>query len=240
MIDLSKELLNFSYREIDVSFNEIFPRLNKGKVVQQSRRFAWKDSHQTVYTAARGLWLRDFGYETILEENGFWDTRYPQFSGHCHQCTPTLGLVLDSLDFNVSYLECQRIDNRFIETGIMEKVPPEQEPNPVMGGEFCCIGRIPYCCLEVRIGTQLFYLTGKHLKPQGYGAVALLNPQCYRDHVGFFPHQDDKHKSGIYLEPVTPHNPQNLDFRRQIVWKKQTVRDPEPELFATYLRMNLV
>ena len=46
-------------------------------------------------------------------------------------------------------------------------------------------------------------------------------------------HLDTLTTSGL----STSLNPDGMDFSRQVVWKKQTVRDPAPEFFATFLRM---
>ncbi len=95
------------------------------------------------------------------------------------------------------------------------------------------------CCLEVKLNGDKFYLTGKHLKPKDSETVALLSPVCYRDFIGVFRHPEDGTKSGIYLDTIKIDSPDH-DFSRFVVWRKQTERDPEPEYFATYLRMNLV
>lgn len=234
------ELKDHSFRETSIPVEKLFPTLNKVAVYRATHAWKHTNPHETVFNTAREMW--NGGYEKILNENGFWDTKYSSFSGHCHQCTPELGLVLRSLGFeNVSYLECYRIREHFPETGKIEMVPPQEEPNPIMKEEFCGIGRIPYCCLEVEIDGEKFYLTGKHLKPEGEKTNALLSPVCYHSMIGVFAHPQDETKSGIYLQPVTPkQNPENIDFAKRIVWKKQTSRDPEPEYFATYLRMKLI
>ncbi len=232
MVNLAQELLNFSYRELSVSLQDIFPKLNLDAVRSQFNHLKGKDPHRTVYNVSRELW--NGGYASILENYGFWDEKYSTFSGHCHQCTPVLGLVLKTLGFDVSFLECFRIRESFLQTGVIEQVPPSEEPNPDVREEFCGINRIPYCCLEVLIDGQPYYLTGKHLKPSGDGAVALLTPVCYRDFVGVFHHPSDYSKSGIYLGPVSKEG----DGR--VVWLKQTEKDVVPELFATFLRMKLV
>ena len=231
MKSLNDEMLDFSYREMRVPLERVFPKLDRAGIKQQFAHLASQNPHQTVFNVARELW--NGGYDKILQQYGFHDEKYPTFSGHCHQCTPALGLVLKELGFTVSYLECFRIREQFAETGVIEQVPPEEEPNPKMKEEFCGIKRIPYCCLEVMIDGEPFYLTGKHLKPKGDSAEALLSPVCYRPMVGFFAHQDDATKSGIYLATWNPEN------ERQIVWKKQTVKDPAPEYFASFLRMEL-
>ncbi|MDO8460383.1 MAG: hypothetical protein Q7S74_04700 [Nanoarchaeota archaeon] len=239
MVNLDKELRDFNYRRIYVNLEEIFPKLNLEKVRKRFFSLESDNPHQTIFNVARELW--NGGYEAILNEYGFWDKKYSNFSGHCHQCTPALGLALKSLGFIVDYLECRRVNEDYLESGIIKPVSPMEEPNPQMKKEFCGIGRIPYCCLEVKIGQDNFHLTGKHLKPKGEGAIALLTPACYRDFVGVFRHQDNNNKSGIYLDSVVPaSNPNRLDLGRMVVWKKQTERDPKPELFATYLRMGLL
>jgi len=238
MVNVKQELMNFSYRELNVNWKDLFPRINFDLVRTDFTRFQNSNPHQTIFDVAKELW--DGKYESVLKENGFWDTDYPTFGGHCHQCTPVLGLALSSLGFEVAYLECQRIESDFESSGLINKVDPRNESNDAMRDQFCKIGRIPYCCLEVTIDGEKFYLTGKHLKPEGKRAKALLSPSCYIDFVGTFAHQADASKSGIYLRTVRPKvNPHNVDFSKQVVWTKQTERDLEPEYFATFLRMNL-
>jgi len=230
-MDLKHELLNFSYRKVEIPFNVIFPKVNPGMVRKKFIHLVQADPHKTIYSVARELWKN--GYNSILSEFGFYDSKYSQFSGHCHQCTPALGLVLHALGFSVSYLECFRIREHFTSTSIIEQIPPTEELNAAVRDEFCSIKRIPYCCLEVMIDGKPYYLTGKHLKPKDDGAVALLTPKCYRDFVGVFKHQNDFSKSGIYLKA-------DISNDGRIIWMKQTYNDKEPELFAEFLRMNLI
>lgn len=229
-MNLHAELLNFDYREMEVPFSILFPRVDMAKVNSSFAHLKSDNPHQTILNVARELW--DGHYEKLMDDFGFWDKAYEKFSGHCHQCTPVLGLVLKSLGFEVSFLECFRIRDSYLKDKKLVQVPPEEEPNPDMKEEFCNIKRIPYCCLEVLIDNKPFYLTGKHLKPKDGDAVALLSPSCYRYFIGVFKHQDDSAKSGIYLKPVST--------GRRVVWLKQTSRDPLPEVFATFLRMRLV
>jgi len=238
-MSLQDDLLNLSFRERPTDFSEIFPRLNRHNVGKLVAEHFTTDRHKAVFEVARALWSG--GYDTILHEQRFHQESYKEFSGHCHQCTPALGLALHALGFpRLAYLECYRIREHFPETGIIEQVPPDEELNPDVRKEFCDIGRIPYCCLEIFVEGKPFYLTGKHLRPHGDGARALLRPQCYQDIIGVFPHQDDPTKSGVYLQPVIPaQNPKGIDFTRQVVWMKQTESDPAPEFFATFLRMPL-
>ncbi|MBI2583233.1 MAG: hypothetical protein HYW25_01075 [Candidatus Aenigmarchaeota archaeon] len=236
---LKEELMNFEYREIILPLQEIFPQINIEKIKRQFLPLKYYNPYKTIFAVACELW--NGGYQSIFTSSGFYDTKFEVFSGHCHQCTPALGLVLKALGFErVSYLECFRVREHFPKTGIIEQVPPTEEPNQEVREEFCSIGRIPYCCLEVVIDGQPHYLTGKHFKSQSSGAIALLTPVCYRDFVGVFRHQDDPSKSGIYLKPIVPeNNPDEIDFSRRIVWMKQTAKDPAPEYFATFLRMHL-
>lgn len=227
MTSLNEELMNFDYHEINLDLKDIFPKINVAEIKQEFYHLKDDNPHQTILNVAKELWTN--GYDSILKKYGFWDEKYQKFSGHCHQCTPVLGIVLKSLGFQVSYLECFRIRDDFLETGKIEKVSPEEEPNPERKDEFCGIGRIPYCCLEVDIEGKKFYLTGKHIKPINGEIKALLTPVCYRDFTGVFPHQSDKNKSGIYLKTF------NSD---RIIWMKQTEKDPQPELFITYLKLN--
>ena len=234
------EFRNFSYREIKVNLEQIFPNLNRKAIEKQFSKFKSQNQHETILNVTTELWNKE--YENILDEQGFHDQEYSVFSGHCHQCTPALGLALKSLNFKVSYLECFRIREHFPQTGLIEQVPPEEESNLETIDEFCSIGRIPYCCLEVIINNKSYYLTGKHLKSIEGKPQALLEPICYSSSDNsIFMHQKDSKKSGIYLETVIPEkNPDNINFSRRIVWMKQTFKDPSPEYFATFLRMELL
>lgn len=229
-MDLHKELMNFNYRKADVPVSVLFPNIDLSKVKSDFSYLKSDNPHETVFRVSRELW--NGGYDKFMADYGFWDAVYKDFSGHCHQCSPVLGVVLKALDFDVSFLECYRIRTSYLQDGKIVQVPPSEEPNPEVREEFCGINRIPYCCLEVLIEGEPYYVTGKHLKPKEDGAVSLLSPVCYRDFVGVFKHQSDQSKSGIYLQPVS-------DGER-VVWMKQTERDPEPELFAAFFRMRLV
>lgn len=234
-MNLQKEFLNFNYREIIVPLRIFFPKLHSVRRFEHCRD---RNPHQTILNVIRDLW--NGGYDSFLEQNGFWDKAYEKFSGHCHQCTPILGAALRSLGFEVSYLECIRIRDHFPASGKIEKVSPTEEPNPDVRAEFVSIDRIPYCCLEVVIEGKPHYITGKHIKPKEAGFTTLLAQSCYSDFSGLVRHQDNLHKSGIYLKPISSRvNPHNVDFSRQVVWTKQTAKDPLPEYFATFLRMRL-
>lgn len=238
MVDLSRELFNFNYREIDVQLQEIFPKLDLSAVSNTYGYLKESDPHATIYAVARALW--NHGYRTFLQEYGFWDVNYQEFSGHAHQCIPVMGAVLKSLGFEVSFLECQRIRNHFLTTGIIEPVPVQEEQGPGKQ-EFLKLKRIPYSCLEVIIKGVPYYISPKHLKPVGDVSMALLTPECYHSFLGVFRHQDDASKSGIYLQQIIPKN--NLakaNFNRRIVWMKQTLDDEHSELFCTFLRMRLM
>ncbi len=140
-MDLNSELMDFVPREVNVQLRDIFPGLDIDRVRKRFGHLKSEDPHQTIFNVARELWNE--GYSDILRDEGFWDERYPDFTGHCHQCTPELGLVLKSLGFDVSYLECRRVDES-INQGMVNPVSPEEEPNPQMRDQFCEIGRIPY------------------------------------------------------------------------------------------------
>ena len=142
--------------------------------------------------------------------------------------TPILGLALHALDFNVSYLECFRIKESFLENGKIEMIPPEEETDAKNREQFIRIGRIPYCCLEVVIDREKFYVSAKHFKIKDEKVLAMLSPQCYRDFVGVFAHQNEETKSGIYLE--------NFSETERVVWQKRGEKDERPELFAEYSR----
>lgn len=239
MFDLSVELKKFDYREVEVSFNDLFPNFDLVGVRDMFSKLKDANPHKTVYNVMKVL--ASGGYRVVLEEQGFWDSKFTSYSGHCHQSTPILGLVLYALGFEVSYLECFRIRDHFFRTGVIDKVPSSEETNPEMKPEFISINRIPYCCLEIMIKGVPYYISGKHLALKEESAVALLTPICYRDYVGVFRHQNSGLKSGIYLNNVIPEN--NLsksNFSRRIVWIKQTFKDEEPELFCTFLRMKLI
>jgi len=239
MFNLKNELMNLEYREVEINLKDIFPNLDLEKIKDKFGSLINKNPHETVFNVCKDLW--NGGYDSVLREHEFFDKAYSNFTGHCHQCTPILGLVLKALGFEeVSYLECFRIYESFLRNGIIEQFPPEEEPNPDNLKEFCSIKRIPYCCLEVFIDGKPYYVTGKHIKPHKDNAFALLTSSCYIDFIGVFKHQENNSKSGIYLKNVIPpNNPCNIDFTRRIVWMKQTVRDPGPEYFATFLRMKL-
>jgi hypothetical protein len=236
-MQLGEELKNFSYREIAISPQDLFPRVDIEKLRAEYQKFVRNDPHLTLFTLARELWHG--GYEQVMRECGFWE-QDSVFNGSCHQCTPILGLVLHSLGFQVAYLECFRIhEEPFFTTGHIERVDPEEETSQLRE-EFIKLGRIPYCFLEVTIDDVPYYLTGKHLKPEGNGAVALLTPVCYRPFTGVFHHQDDPSRSGIYIKTVLPEEHITTILARRVVWMKQTQKDPAPELFATFLRMDIV
>jgi len=232
MANLIKELKNHSYRKLDVNLKDIFPRLKIENIQNLFSGLPTSNLHQTILYVT--TYMHNYSYSSILSKYGFHDQEHPKFSGHCHQITPALGLILKILDFDVSYLECYRIREHFPDTGIIEKVPPQEEPNPEVKEEFCRIDRIPYCCLEVLIDKKPYYISGKHIKEIGHKTLALLKPDCYIPFTGVFPHQDDPTKSGIYLRTFNVKRNPN-----QIVWTKQTSKDHSPEFFATFLRMKL-
>lgn len=238
MFDLSKELFNFSYREVEVQLTNLFPKLDLQAVHNTYAYLKETDPHTTIYAVARALW--NHGYKAFLQEYGFWDSKYIEFTGHSHQCVPIMGAVLKALGFEVSFLEAQKIRNHFLNTGIIEPVPVQEETGAGKV-EFMKIRRIPYSCLEVMIKGVPFYISPKHIKPSGNVSSALLTPECYQSFIGVFRHQDDASKSGIYLQNIIPKN--NLakaNFSRRIVWFKQSLEDSEPEVFCTFLRMKLV
>ena len=237
-MNIEEEKLNLTRREIDVTFEDIFPKLDRAAVLEKFKHLKREDPHETIFKAAKELWIG--GYEWLLREQGFYSKSHPTFTGHCHQTTPALALVLKTLGFNdVAYLECYRIEKHFPTSGIIKTVSPEEEPNPEVREEFQRIGRIPYCTLEVKIEGLPFYVTSKHLKPEGEGARALLSAACYKDFIGVFHHQENQKKSGIYLQTIMPVKNPDRKYGKFVVWRKKTSQDQLPELFATYLRMNL-
>ena len=244
-MSVSTEKLDFRVREIDVQFEQLFPRLDRKAVFERFKHLKSTNPHETIFNVVKELWKgernEDTGYAWVLDHQGFHSKGYEKFTGHCHQTTPSLGLVLKVLGFDqVAYLECYRIRENFPKTGIVEMVPPEKEENNKARKEFIEIGRIPYCTLEVKVDGKPFYVASKHIKAADGSAKALLAYPCYIPFVGVFKHQDNPKKSGIYVDTVIPEkNPSERNFSKYVVWKKQTGRDPSPELFATYLRMNL-
>lgn len=229
---LSKRLKKFTYRKETIRAGEIFPKFDikklqeyvvSGELVGVNQR---NNPHQLILDTCLNLW--DGGYSWFLDKFGFYQKSYGSFSGHCHQITPILGMVLKTLGFTkVAYLECYRVDPE-----TLKKIDPKDEPNKEKRQEFTSIKRIPYCCLEVEVEGQKFYLTGKHIKKVGGVPTALLTPVCYREVVGILPHQADPSKSGIYLET-------KRSDKGEVIWKKQTNQDPKPEYFKTYLYLTL-
>ena len=240
MFNISEEKLDLSQRTLEVPWSDIFPKLNQRQILERfsTLKERFTEPHELLFEVAKDLALG--GYDWVLSTQGFYEKGNEQYSGHCHQSTPVLGLVLDTLGFrNVVYLECYRIRNDFSQTGISEKVPPEEEQS-TLRNEFITLRRIPYCVLEVAINGKRL-ISGKHLKAVADEASALLTPTCYENFIGVFPHQSDNTRSGIYLETVNPiSNPKGQDRGKYPVWKKQALgKDPLPELFATYLRMEM-
>ncbi len=233
MIDLA----DFTPREVDIIPQDVFPNFNQKELldssfVPQNDRVKKllhgksEDLHQLILDTALAMW--DGGYDFMINKFGFYQPgEYQKFKGHCHQITPALGVVLKSLGFSrVVYLECFRVDPK---TG--EKIDPKEEPDPQMRDEFCGIGRIPYCCLGVEVGGEMFYLTGKHIKPGDNGQPkVILTPDCYRDFVGVLRHPKDSSKSGIYLKVVK---------EEPFTWQKQVDgKDGSSEFFQAYVKMN--
>lgn len=217
------DLKNFDYRKEVVNVKEIFPRFDLQKLKAEFGYDLDQDPHQTIFDITLDLW--NGGYDFVLNNFGFYDDKFAKFSGHCHQITPALGAILKSLGFEkAAYLEGYRIDP-FTE----EKMDPEREEGG-MKDEFCSIGRIPYCCLEVEIDGEKFYISGKHIKRDNGIPKALLTSTCYREMVGVFTHQNDLSKSGIYLETVVA---------EPFTWRKQTAYDKEVEFFKTFAYMEI-
>lgn len=218
-------LLDFSYRKESVNAKEIFPNLDVRDLKEKFGGDPHDDPHKELLDTALNLW--DSGYDYIIKNYGFHD-QYKTFTSHCHQITPALGLILKLRGFEKAhYLECYRVQKT--DTGF-KKVDPSEESNSEARDEFISIQRIPYCCLQVEINREKFYLTGKHIKRIDGEPKAFLSPVCYREMTGVFAHQDNPTKSGIYLETVKP---------EPLIWMKQTTKDPEPEYFQCYLDMAL-
>ncbi|GEM_PF-2173504 len=258
IVDINKEKLDLTRRTIELSFENIFHKLNQKKVAETLYFYQnEEDSHYRLALIARSLdRSQGSGYNSMIKTHGFYSGDQ-EFTNHCHQSTPILALNLKLVGKfdQLAYLECYRIKDHFSETGICEKVLPQEETDLKLRDEFITLGRIPYCNLEVTIQGQKFYVSAKHVKineegeddlkvPLGSPTLAALTPECYRSVVGVkYPaiHQSDPSKSAIYLATVTPkENPSGIDFSKYPVWKKQVPgKDPKPEYFATYLRMEL-
>ena len=229
---------DFEYREEVVDIREIFPKFNTANIDKLKSPFQLdtpiSDPHRYILNLSVYLWN---GYGDILKTLGFYDPESRKFSGHCHQITPALGTMLRLFGFEeVAYLEGFRVDP---ETGLM--VPPQEEESQ-MREEFCSIGRIPYCCLEVRVGGENFYLSGKHIKQSNGSPKALLTPDCYREAIEGFAHQLDPRKSVIYLDQVT--DKPWINDSKPFVWKKQKLGEEgspteSVEYFRTFARMTL-
>ncbi len=225
--------MNFTYRTETTPLRDLFPRFDAEDARRRFSSLKAKDPHQTVLNVIQTMW--EGGYDYMLDTYGFWDIPHSKFSGHCHQITPALAIPLNVLGFeHVAYLECYRIHKEKFEQGLAEKVDPYDEPNPEVRDEFCSIGRIPYCCLEVKIGDELYYFSGKHVKLDGEVLKPVLTPACHTEFVGILRHPQDPSKSGIYLRTTV-----SKDQPDRVIWYKQGSQDPEPELFATFLRMRL-
>ncbi|HLD04928.1 MAG TPA: hypothetical protein VJG90_04375 [Candidatus Nanoarchaeia archaeon] len=228
------DLMNFYYRTETMPFRELFHRFDPEDARCHFSHLAADNPHQTVLNVIRHMW--EGGYDYVLDTYGFWDTHHVAFSGHCHQMTPVLAIPLVALGFkDVAYLECYRISKeKFEQKELVEKIDPREEPNPDMRDEFCSIGRIPYCCLELRIGDHLYYLSGKHVKLDGDVLKPILTPDCHAEFTGVLRHPQDSTKSGIYLRTTPPKGQPD-----RVIWYKQGPKDIEAELFATFLRMKL-
>lgn len=216
--------MDFRYRKEAVPFRDIFPKLVVADVLERYQHFVESaDPHERIALAACALW--DGGYDEILARYGFHD-QHQIFTGHCHQVTPALALVLKAMGFaHVAYLEARRVDRV-----TRQAIDPRYELDPDVRDEFCAIGRIPYCCLEVEIDGHMLYLSPKHLRAVNGRPTALLTPECYRKMIGAVAHQDDAAKSGVYLA-IVQNDP--------VTWKKQTYKDAVPEYFQTFAHMVL-
>lgn len=220
------DLRNFEYRREKVDVKEVFPNFKKQDFNRFLERcFPQRNISKSTRILEVTLGMKNGGYEYFLKNYGFWDEKYPIFSGHCHQITPILALVLSGLDFHASYLECLRVDPE-----TLKPIPPENE-NSDMKDEFCRLERIPYCCLEVNVYDEIRYISGKHIDWINGRFISLLTPQCHRDVIGLIRHQADSTKSGMYLKIVQ---------KEPFIWCKQVCgKDHEPEFFMTFAHMKL-
>ena len=164
MSRIIQEKLNLAQRTIEVELVEIFPNLDREEVHTQFSHLRFNGYHHLT-AAAVARELSRGGYEKLIQSQGFYDPDKNQYTGHCHQSTPMLGLVLIALGFtNVAYLEGFRIRDNFSQTGIIEMIPPQEEQDQSNRLEFIKIGRIPYCCLEIDIGGVKKYISAKHVQ----------------------------------------------------------------------------
>src|SRR3989338_2667410 len=238
-MDFEREKLDLRVREEKVSLEVVFPKLNREKVKRDFSRFQSSDPHQTILDVMKQLTGKQSpSYTSFLDEHGFYESGKECYDNHCHQSTPVLGAALVSLGFKVHYLESYRIRESFEKNGANVQVPPSEEPDAKMRDEFIAIKRIPYCCLEVDINGSPFYVSAKHIKENDDGSVkVVLSSECYRENIGVLAHPKDDRRSGIYLQRIV--SPIGIgDSEKHIVWKKQVDgKDPAPELFFAYLRM---
>mgnify|MGYP001601084699 FL=1 len=220
------DLRNFEYRREKVDVKEVFPNFKKQDFIEFiERHFPPKNVSKNTRILQVAMGMKNGGYEYFLKNYGFWDDKYSAFSGHCHQITPILALVLSSLDFHASYLECRRVD-----PDTLKPIPPENE-NSEMKDEFCRLGRIPYCCLEVTVYGEVRYISGKHIDWINSEPKSLLTPECHRDATDLIRHQKEPTKSGMYLKVIQ---------KEPFIWRKQVInKDSEPEFFMTFAHMKL-
>lgn len=239
-MNLDQELRDFEYRQIDLSPKDILPKFDLDefrKIIGPDLKGVKRNPHLVVLDTTLKLWME--GYDQIIDKFGFWEKGFDQFSGHCHQISPVLGLALLVKGFDeITYREGYRMD---LLTG--NKFDPNLEPNPQMREEFCGIGRIPYCHTGVVIGDKEYIFSGKHLKSESGRAQPLLTPVCYQQMEGVFIHPFDITKSGIYLEKKFEGD-KILSPNREIIWMKQKVNQDgsaaEPaEFFKTFLDIRL-
>lgn len=216
------DLKDFKYRKEKIAIKEIFPEFDLEKLKKEFSYEIRSNPHQTILDIALDLW--NGGYDFILDNFSFHDKKFQKFTGHCHQITPALGAVLASLGFKTAYLEAYRLDP-FTE----EMMDPNLEESE-MKEEFCSIGRIPYCCLEVEIDGKKYFISGKHIKRVDGEIKVLLTPTCYQDFEGVLAHPKDQSKSGIYLDTVVA---------EPFTWRKQTAYEKQVEFFKTYAHMQL-
>lgn len=240
MFDLKNELFNLSYREVSISLKDIFPRLNLERVKARFTHLKKADPHQTIYAVCRAL--SEGGYSLLLDEQGFYNSEYEKYSNYSFQCSAILVLVLYALGFEVSYLEAFRIRDYVRRNGIIEQVSPNEENNLKNLPVSQKIRRIPSSCVEVIIKGIPFLISPKYAQfnLETNGLQAALIPECYREFIGCFRHQNDANKSGVYLKQIIPEtNLQKHNFNKRATWLKQTFKDETPEYYTTFLRMKI-
>lgn len=233
-----------TYMERELPLRRYFPRYTQSAFLAafgKGRTVRERNPHERLLVTAQEL--AEGGYERLLAEFGFHD-KYKTFSGHCHQMTPALGAVLLARGFRKTYhLECARMDN-----DTWEFIHPRHEEDPGKRPEFCRIGYIPYCALEVWINGKPYFLSPKHLGFERGEPAPRLAATSYKrlgkgEVVG---HPDDASQSGIYFPKLHGNVWAAVPFpmKHSFRW----VKEPRPsegkveekETFVAFRRIQLI